>query len=159
MLVGAFLYNAELGEVMAEVEPFKSTFYVFAWTRELGFLLWWVFLLGASVLVWRPFCQYLCPLGAALAIPGSLRFSGPRRRNFCTSCKICTRGCEPRAIDSKGKIDPRDCLSCMECEANYRDDAVCPPLIGIERLVQKGAERSEADDKKLRRLREDAKSC
>ena len=103
------------------------------WLREAGYLAWWVLLLVASLFTFRPFCRYICPLGAALAIPGSVRFSGPRRREFCSQCKICTRTCEPRAIRPNGTIDPRECLSCMECEANYRDVQVCPPLVKIER--------------------------
>ena len=137
---------------MAEVEPFKSTFYVLPWTRQWFFFAWWAVLLGASFVWWRPFCRYLCPLGAALALPSSFRISGPHRRAFCSSCTICTRGCEPRAIDKDGAIDSRDCLSCMECEANYRDQQVCPPLIGIERLLQKG----EPDEERLAKLRQDA---
>ncbi|MCA9599483.1 MAG: 4Fe-4S binding protein [Myxococcales bacterium] len=151
-LLGTFLYSSELGEKMAEVEPFKSTFYVLPWTRQWFFFAWWAVLLGASFVWWRPFCRYLCPLGAALALPSSFRISGPHRRAFCSSCTICTRGCEPRAIDKDGAIDSRDCLSCMECEANYRDQQVCPPLIGIERLLQKG----EPDEERLAKLRQDA---
>ncbi|MCB9556601.1 MAG: 4Fe-4S binding protein [Deltaproteobacteria bacterium] len=136
-LVAVFLWSPELGEKFAEVEPFKSTFYVMPWTRPLLFLSWWL-LLALLALVWyRPFCRYLCPLGAALAVPGSLRRSGPRRRVFCEHCKICTRGCEPRAIRSDGTIDPRECLSCMECEANYRDSQVCPPLVGLQQLADR----------------------
>ena len=66
-----------------------------------------------------------------------IRLSGPRRRRFCSSCKICTRGCEPRAIRENGSIDPRECLSCMECESNYRAEKICPPLIGIQVLEVK----------------------
>jgi NosR/NirI family nitrous oxide reductase transcriptional regulator len=154
VLLGTFLYSSELGEKLAEVEPFKSTFYVMPWTRQWFFFAWWAVLLAVSFVWWRPFCRYLCPLGAALALPSSFRISGPHRRAFCSSCTICTRGCEPRAIDKDGVIDSRDCLSCMECEANYRDQEVCPPLIGIERLLQKG----EPDEKRLEKLRQDAKT-
>ncbi len=157
LLVGTFLYSSELGEKLAEVEPFKSTFFVLPWTRQVGFFAWWALLIGLSLVWYRPFCRYLCPLGAALALPSSLRASGPYRRNFCTSCKICTRGCEPRAIRSDGVIDSRECLSCMECEANYRDEEVCPPLIGIERLTRKAKEeRTAHDEEHLERLRRDA---
>ncbi len=157
LLVGTFLYSSELGEKLAEVEPFKSTFFVLPWTRQAGFFAWWALLIGLSLVWYRPFCRYLCPLGAALALPSSLRASGPYRRNFCASCKICTCGCEPRAIRADGIIDSRECLSCMECEANYRDEEVCPPLIGIERLTRKAKEeRSAHDEERLRKFRQDA---
>ena len=138
-LVGAFLYSPQLGELLAEVEPFKSTFFVAPWTRPALLIGWWLLLFGASFVMWRPFCRYICPLGAALALPSSFRLSGPHRRDFCTSCKICTTSCEPRAIRPNGTIDPRECLNCWECEANWRDDEVCPPLIGIRRQEERRA--------------------
>lgn len=157
-LVPAYLYSPELGEKLAEIEPFKTTFFVTPWAREWLFLGWWLFLLLLSTANWRPFCRYVCPLGAALAIPGSLRFLGPKRRRFCSHCTICARGCEPRAIRRDGSIDPRDCLSCMECEANYNDKDVCPPLVGLERLVVKHRQGDSggASKSKLARLQRDA---
>ena len=136
VLLAAFLYNAELGEMLAEVEPFKSTFFVSLWTRHWSLILWWSVLLLVSLTTFRPFCRYVCPLGAALAIPSSVRMSSPYRRDFCSKCKICTRGCEPRAIRPDGTIDPRECLNCWECEANWGDDEVCPPLVKIRRDKQ-----------------------
>lgn len=138
-LVGVYLWDPILGEKAAEVEPFKSTFFVSFWTREWYFAGWWLLLAGGSLFYWRPFCRYVCPLGAGLALPGSFRISGPYRRDFCSKCKICTRGCEPRAIRPDGTIDPRECLSCMECEANWRDDQVCPPLVKARRDRERGA--------------------
>lgn len=134
VLIPAYLWDSALGERLAEVEPFKSTFLVPAWERQALFFGWWIALLLLSAFMYRPFCRYLCPLGGGLALVGSFRFSGPRRRRFCTSCKICTRGCEPRAIRPDGTIDARECLSCMDCEATYRNPNACPPLLGISEL-------------------------
>jgi len=156
VLVVTFVFSPQLGEQMAEVEPFKSTFFVVPWQREIGFVLWWGLLVVLALVWWRPFCRYVCPLGAALAVPSSARISGPYRRNACTSCKICTRTCEPRAIRDNGTIDPRECLSCMECEANFRDDRVCPPLVGIERLTMRARSKGEEPNAdKIARLRKD----
>jgi len=159
ILIAAFFWDSVLGEQLAEIEPFKSTFLVPAWQRSGVFLGWWLVLIALSLFMYRPFCRYLCPLGAGLALFGSARVSGPRRRRFCSNCQICTRGCEPRAIRVDGTIDPRECLSCMECEANYRDEAVCPPLIGVRRLdLQRGvlAPRQQQKLEQLKRDLEDA---
>jgi len=161
VLVVTFLFSPEMGEKMAEIEPFKTSFLVAPWTRQWFFIAWWAILLGISLFSFRPFCQYLCPLGAALAIPGSVRLSGPHRRRFCKSCKICERICEPRAIGHDGSIDSRDCLSCMQCEANYNDDAVCPPLVGLRRLTAKrktSGMLGESERERLVKLRRDAHS-
>ncbi len=140
VLLTAYLLDAETGERMAEVEPFKSTFFVAPWTRHFALFAYWSVLLIACFFWWRPFCRYICPLGAALAIPSSFRLSGPYRRDFCaTGCKICPRGCEPKAIRKDGSIDARECLNCWECEANYHDDEVCPPLVQIRRKNLKAA--------------------
>jgi NosR/NirI family transcriptional regulator, nitrous oxide reductase regulator len=137
-LLLVFLYDSILGEIFAEIEPFKSTFFVLPWTRGAGLFLWWIILILSSVFLFRPFCQYLCPMGAALSIPSSLRMIGPRRRQFCVKCKICTRTCEYRAIDNSGRINKRSCFSCMECEANFRSDTVCPILIMRKRKNNTG---------------------
>ena len=150
-LIASFLYSSVLGERLAEIEPFKSTFLVPLWTRHWGFIVWWSVLLGASFVTYRPFCRYLCPLGGGLALLNSFRFGGPKRRKFCSSCKICTRECEPRAIRANGTIDPRECLSCMDCEASYNDPQKCPPLIGIDRLLRKGVN-TDAEKARLAEL-------
>lgn len=134
VLIVAYLFEPEIGERMAEVEPFKSTFFVAPWTRHIGLFIWWLVLLGAGLFTFRPFCRYLCPLGAALALPSWIRLAGPWRRQYCQTCTTCTKTCEPRAIDKQGRIDPRECLNCMECEANYHDEKVCPPLVALARL-------------------------
>ncbi len=139
LLLAVFLFDAQLGERLAEVEPFKSTFFVPPWTRHPGLFVWWLLLFGAAFTTYRPFCRYVCPLGAALAVPSSFRASGPYRRDFCSKCKICTKGCEPRAINPDGTIDPRECLNCWECEANWQDDQVCPPLVKIRRQAERQA--------------------
>ncbi len=156
VLVGVFLWDAILAEQLAEIEPFKSTFLVPLWTRHWGFIAWWLVLLALSFVSYRPFCRYLCPLGGGLALLSSFRPSGPQRRQFCSACTICTRGCEPRAIGPDGTIDPRECLSCMDCEATYRNEAVCPPLVGIARLTLR-EELSAAQEAKLEALRSDAR--
>jgi NosR/NirI family nitrous oxide reductase transcriptional regulator len=76
----------------------------------------------------RPFCKYLCPLGAALAVPGTFRFFGLKRKSECTTCHACARGCTQLAIDGKGRIDQRECLLCLDCMVLYYDAHSCPPL-------------------------------
>jgi NosR/NirI family nitrous oxide reductase transcriptional regulator len=67
ILVTVFVIKAPVaGKVLAEnTEPFGTLFRVF------GTLWMWIFLfflLAASVLISRPYCRYLCPLGALLAL-------------------------------------------------------------------------------------------
>ncbi len=151
VLIGVFLWDSVTAELMAEVEPFKSTFLLYPWERSWGYFAYWILLFAASAVMFRPFCRFLCPLGAALALLGSFRFSGPRRRRFCSSCKICTNLCEPHAFREDGTIDPRECLSCMECEATYRDDDTCPPLVVLKKLESKETKTAK-DQKKVKKM-------
>lgn len=128
VLVGASFHSMALAEHLAEVEPFKSTFLVHVWTRSWPFIAFWTLLMVAAMFTERPFCKYLCPLGAALAIPSRWRVFGLWRKAECTTCKACAAGCGSQAIDDKGRIDPSECMQCLDCMVLYYDDHACPPL-------------------------------
>ncbi|MCL4184531.1 MAG: 4Fe-4S binding protein [Burkholderiaceae bacterium] len=126
------MFSMGLAEVLAEVEPFKTTFLVGIGNRAWPYALFVAVLLGLSILIERPYCKYLCPLGGALAMPSTFRWFGLRRKPDCNSCKACARGCGSQAIDEHGRIDHRECLHCLDCMVLYTDPTGCPPL-GQER--------------------------
>jgi NosR/NirI family nitrous oxide reductase transcriptional regulator len=128
VLLATSFYAMGTAEKMAEVEPFKTTFLVGVWNRSWPFALYWVVLFVAAAFIERPFCKYLCPLGAALAIPSTFRFFGLKRKQECTTCKACAKGCGSLAIDAAGRIDQRECLLCLDCVIMYYDQHACPPL-------------------------------
>ncbi|MBI3188413.1 MAG: 4Fe-4S binding protein [Gammaproteobacteria bacterium] len=127
-LLASSFYSMGVAEKLAEVEPFKSTFLVNIWDRAWPFIAYWIALLVASAFIERPFCKYLCPLGAALAIPTTFRKIGLKRKQECTTCTACARGCGSLSIDKQGVIDQRECLLCLDCMVLYYDDHGCPPL-------------------------------
>ena len=127
-LLAVSFFSMGLAEQLAEVEPFKTTFLVGLLNRSWPYTLFAGGLLGLSIFVERPFCKYLCPLGAALAMPTTFRWFGLRRKDECTSCKACAKGCGSLAIDAKGNIDQRECMLCLDCMVLYYDDHACPPL-------------------------------
>lgn len=127
-LLGVSLLSMGLAEKLAEVEPFKTTFLVGIQNRAWPFGLFVSALLGISLFIERPYCKYLCPLGAALAIPSSFRLFKLRRKPDCGHCKACAVGCGAQAIDEKGRIDSRECLLCLDCMVLYTDNHACPPL-------------------------------
>lgn len=129
LLVGVSFYDISLAEQMAEVEPFKSTFLVGGvWNRAWPFVAYWAALFVLGLFVERPFCKYLCPLGAGLAIPTTFRFIKLKRKEECTTCHACQKGCGSLAIADDGRIDQRECLLCLECQILYYDAHTCPPL-------------------------------
>jgi NosR/NirI family nitrous oxide reductase transcriptional regulator len=127
LLVVSF-FSMGLAEKLAEVEPFKTTFLVGLFSRSWPYTLFTASLLGLSMFTERPFCKYLCPLGAALAMPTTFRWFGLKRKQECTTCSACAAGCGSIAIDSKGVIDHRECMLCLDCMVLYYDDHACPPL-------------------------------
>ncbi|MDH5649468.1 MAG: 4Fe-4S binding protein [Gammaproteobacteria bacterium] len=136
-LLAISFYSMPLAEKLAEVEPFKTTFLVGVWNRSWPFVLFWSILFGLSIFTERPFCKYLCPLGAGLAIPTTFRFFGLKRKAECTTCHACAKGCGSQAIDAQGKIDHRECLLCLDCMVLYFDDHACPPLSQERKRRQK----------------------
>jgi len=129
VLLGSSFYSMELAENLAEIEPFKTTFLVGVWNRSWPFVTFWSLLIGAALFIERPFCKYLRPLGASLAIPSTFRWWALKRKEECGTCSACAVGCESRAIDKAGRIDQRECLLCLDCMIMYHDDHACPPLV------------------------------
>ena len=127
-LLTVSMFSMGLAEKLAEVEPFKTTFLVGITHRAWPYGLFVSVLLGISLFIERPYCKYICPLGAALAMPSTFRWFGLKRKQDCNSCKACAVGCGSLAIDAAGRIDHRECLHCLDCMVLYTDVKACPPL-------------------------------
>ncbi|MGD9668966.1 MAG: 4Fe-4S binding protein [Hyphomicrobiaceae bacterium] len=114
---------------LAEIEPFKTTISL-KFMRAWPFVLYALALLAAGLFIERFYCRYLCPLGAALAIPAKLRiFEWLKRRPQCgRECRICATRCTVQAINPLGQIVPNECIYCLQCQANYHDATTCLPL-------------------------------
>ena len=127
-LLAVSVFSMALAERLAEIEPFKTTFLVGISNRAWPYGLFACALLALSLLIERPYCKYLCPLGAALAMPSTFRWFGLQRKPDCNRCKACAAGCGAQAIDADGRIDQRECLHCLDCMVLYTDTHRCPPL-------------------------------
>lgn len=110
----------------AEVEPFKTAI-TMKFAREWPFVLYAGILIVAGLFIERFYCRYLCPLGAALAIPARIRmFEWLKRYRECGSeCHVCARRCTVQAIHPLGQINPNECIYCLKCQANYFDEEIC----------------------------------
>ncbi|WP_415774362.1 4Fe-4S binding protein [Paraburkholderia sp. J7] len=128
VLLAVSVFSMPWAEKLAEIEPFKTTFLVGVLNRSWPFVLFWTFVVGASIFIERPFCKYLCPLGASLALPGRLRLLKLQRKPECTTCHACAAGCGSLAIDDTGRINQMECMLCLDCMVMYYDEHSCPPL-------------------------------
>ncbi len=131
-LFGLSLYSTAFAEQLAEVEPFKTAI-ILKFAREWPFVVYALTLLAAGLFVERFFCRYMCPLGAALAIPGRVRmFEWLRRWPECGSpCQRCANECPVQAIHPEGHINVNECIYCMHCQELYFDDHRCPHMIQV----------------------------
>ena len=129
-LFGVSIYSLALGERLSEVEPFKTAI-VLRFLRDWQFVIYALVLLAAGLFIERFFCRYLCPLGAALAIPGRLRmFDWLKRYRECGNpCQRCAKECPVQAIRPEGQINVNECIYCMHCQLLYWDDHKCPVMI------------------------------
>jgi len=129
LILGASFQSMTVAFRMAEIEPFKTAVSL-KFMRDWPFVLYASALLVAGLFIERFFCRYLCPLGAALAIPARLRlFEWLKRRQQCgRECRICATRCTVQAINPLGQIVPNECIYCLQCQANYHDATTCLPL-------------------------------
>ena len=130
VLFGVSLHSLALAEQMAEVEPFKTAI-ILKFMREWPFVIFAAALLIAGLFVERFYCRYLCPLGAALAIPARIRmFDWLKRYRDCGNpCQICANDCMVQSIHPEGHINPNECLDCLHCQVVYADDQKCPVCV------------------------------
>lgn len=74
-----------------------------------------VTLLLASIFIFRPFCQYLCPLGAIYSLFNPIAFYRIRvREDKCTSCGKCQQAC-PLDIEVYKTPNSLSCIRCGKC--------------------------------------------
>ncbi len=140
-LFGVSLTSIEQAERLAEVEPFKTAI-ILNFVRAWPFVAYVAALLVAGLFVERFFCRYLCPLGAALAIPARLRmFDWLKRYHECGNpCQTCAHQCPVQAIHPTGDINPNECINCLHCQVLYQSETTCPVVIKkMKRRAKVGA--------------------
>lgn len=113
-----------------EVEPFKTAITTF-FLREWYYVAYAVGLLVLSMMLFKGFCRYVCPLGAVMAIGGLVRGQDwIERRDECGSpCQLCKVKCSYGAIKKTGEIQYSECFQCLDCVTIHDDRTQCVPLI------------------------------
>lgn len=67
-----------------------------------------------STMVYRPFCRYLCPLGAFLGIFNPISLYRLKINDKCIKCRKCERTCK-LDIPTYKKPNSPECIRCGEC--------------------------------------------
>src|SRR3989339_599041 len=108
-------------------DPFKSI-YNLRTHNIAGFSLV-IILLISSLLIYRPFCRAICPVGLVLGwvtlIPGARKLT---KSETCVNCKICSNLCKTNAIvyeKSEVSLNIQDCIMCGECFGSCKKQSLC----------------------------------
>ena len=83
-----------------------------------------IVLLLLSIAIYRPFCKYLCPLGAIYGLfnrVALLRYRVDGER--CIQCGACQRACKMGVDITKG-IHLSECVFCGDCKAACKAGAI-----------------------------------
>ncbi len=134
LLVLSAVASPAWAEWLVEVEPFKTSISLY-FQRSWPYIAWAVLCLGLGAFVYRGYCRYICPLGAALAVLGTARQWRwiPRRSECGTPCQSCRHRCEYQAIEPSGKVDYAECFQCLDCVQLHDDPKRCLPLVAQAR--------------------------
>ncbi|AEI95112.1 NosR/NirI family protein [Roseobacter litoralis] len=146
-LFAVSLTSLPRAEALAEVEPFKTAI-ILKFAREWPFVVFALSMLFIGLFVERFYCRYVCPLGAALAIPARMRmFDWLKRYRECGNpCHTCANECPVQAIHPTGEINPNECVNCLHCQVLYQSDAKCPVIIKQLKRRAKASAGTEALD-------------
>lgn len=94
-----------------------------------GFLFAWkslilMVLIVLSVIIYRPFCKYLCPLGAIYGLFNPISLYRYRiDRDKCTNCKECQKVCRMNIRVSE-KPNSAECIRCGDCISVCKTNAL-----------------------------------
>lgn len=87
--------------------------------ETLGALFTWklsiaIIIVVASIFIYRPFCRFICPLGAFLGLFNKIGFYNFEISDKCISCGACEKAC---GFDIYTKETPNspECIRCDEC--------------------------------------------
>ena len=114
-----FLFGVIGGRKGTVIYHYVNPFNLFNLDFEIfSILLTVIITLLGSLIIYRPFCQFICPFGFVSWI--AERFSIFRVRinqDECTQCNACIKVCPLDASKGRvaGKKMPADCFSCGRC--------------------------------------------
>ncbi|MBO4229370.1 MAG: 4Fe-4S binding protein [Clostridia bacterium] len=120
----------------------------------LGWLFRWKFLILvlcvlSSIFIYRPFCKYLCPLGAFYSL--FQRFSLVRLRvdtETCIGCGACSRACGMN-VDPHRTPNSAECIRCGECTRVCPKNALSFSVAGKTPAKKIRKESDSSEDKKI----------
>ena len=109
--------------------------------QAIGWLFSWkmlvlVIILVLSVLIYRPFCKYLCPLGAFYGLFNKLSlYHMSLDKNKCISCMACEKACK-MGVKVTENINSAECIRCGDCKKACPTGAICSGFLAKEKVAE-----------------------
>ena len=100
----------------------------------IGFLFGWKMLLLiitiiSSILIYRPFCKYICPLGAFYSLFNKYSFYQMEVDKYkCNGCKRCEKQCKMN-VSITEEINSTECIRCGECKDVCSKGAILSKIV------------------------------
>lgn len=77
-----------------------------------------------SMLIYRPFCKYICPLGAVYSVFNPISVFRYRvDKEKCTNCKSCAKVCKMQVNPTENANHP-ECIRCGACKKACPENAI-----------------------------------
>ena len=90
-----------------------------------------------SILFYRPFCKWICPLGAIYSLFNKISFLGIKIENDkCIGCQQCTKACKMDVNVLKTPNHP-ECIRCGACMKVCPKDAIHYQFMGKDMCIHK----------------------
>ena len=88
----------------------------------------------ASILIFRPFCYAVCPLGAIYALFNKISlYQISHDKGSCTSCGACTKACKMN-VDITQTTTSAECIRCNDCVNVCPTGSLCAGFKAKEKL-------------------------
>lgn len=144
LLVFVILLPMVLVDVLGQGAPYFCKFICPAGTLEGGIplVLWnesmqgalgWLYVwknallvatIFLSILIYRPFCKYICPLGAIYSVFNPIAvFRYQVEKETCIGCGACAKACKMQVNPVESPNHP-ECIRCGACKKSCPVDAI-----------------------------------
>lgn len=121
--------GGETGSAVPSLSGFKVDLIEKQPQVKLGFLFSWkmgilILTLLSCLVIYRPFCKYLCPLGAAYGLLNPVSLYRLRLdEDKCVRCGACKRACK-MCLNPTKQLNHAECVRCGDCVNACPTDAI-----------------------------------
>lgn len=100
-----------------------------AMLKTVGFLFQWkltilIVTIILAMMIYRPFCKFICPLGAIYSVFNPISALKYRvKTDKCVNCGACTKACK-MGCDPVKSANSLECIRCGKCKNNCQKEAI-----------------------------------